>query len=100
MNKQQILKHISGFCPDITVDSDRYVYTDNNFVCGMEILDDAIIVFYPHRNKEKCDLYKGIDNYEDIVSVWAEYRHQLDKSNAKLRKIRKEELRKLVQGSV
>lgn len=53
MNKQEILRHLSGFCPDITVDSERYVYTDNNFVCGLEIMDDAIGIFYPHRRKEK-----------------------------------------------
>lgn len=100
MNQQEILRLISGFCPDITVDSGRYVHLDNNFVCGMEIMDNAIGVFYPHRNKEKVDLYTDINNYDDIVSVWSEFMHRLDKVNAKLRKLRTDELRQLIQGTV
>lgn len=97
MNKQEILRHLSGFCSDITVDAERYVYADNNFLCGLEIMDDAIGVFYPHRNKEKIDLYTGIDNYEDIVSVWAEYRDRAEKISKRMRKA---ELEKLLQGTV
>lgn len=100
MNQQEILRLISGFCPDIHVDSGRYVYTNNNFVCGLEIMDNAIGVFYPYRNREKIDLYTDINDYDDIISVWSEYMHRLDKVNAKLRKLHTEELRKLVQGSV
>jgi hypothetical protein len=84
MNKQEILRHISGFCPDITVDGERYVYTENNFMCGLEIMDNAIVLFYPHYNKEKCELYSGINDYNDIIDVWSEYRYRLQRANNKL----------------
>ena len=100
MDKHEILRLINGFCPDITVDSERYVYTSNNFVCGLEVMDNAIAIFYPHRNKEKVELYKDINNYDDIVGVWSEYMHRLDIINAKLRKLHTAELRKLVQGRI
>lgn len=84
MDKQEILRHIQGFCPDFTLDGERYVYTDNIFICGMEIHDDAITVFYPHYNQERCDVYPGINNYDDIVAVWGEYRARLAKTKKKL----------------
>lgn len=84
MNKQEILRHLSGFCSDIEVDNERFIYTDNIYVTGMEILDNAIIVFYPHYKKEKCDLYPNIDNYDDIIAVWSEYRSRVDKIRKRL----------------
>jgi hypothetical protein len=84
MNKQEILKHISDFCPDIEVDDERYVYTDNIYVCGLEIMNDAISIFYPYHSKEKCELYRGINNYADILDIWAEYRFRLNKVKSKL----------------
>jgi hypothetical protein len=84
MNKEEILRHLSGFCPDIEIDDERYVYTDNIYVCGLEITDDAITIFYPYRNKEKCERYTGINGYSDIVDIWSEYRLRLDKVKSKL----------------
>jgi hypothetical protein len=84
MNKQEILRHIAGFCPDITIDDERYVYTEANFLCGLEIMDDAIVLFYPHYNKEKCEVYTGIRGYDDIVDIWGEYRYRLKRTNDKL----------------
>jgi hypothetical protein len=84
MNKQEILRHLSGFCQDIEVDCKRFVYTDQIYVCGLEIEDDAITVFYPHRRKERCDRYTGINNYQDIIDIWTEYRLKLDKVKQKL----------------
>ena len=84
MNRQEILRHITGFCPDFTLDGERYVYTEDNFLCGLEIGDDMITVFYPHYNKEKCEVYTGIRNYDDIVDIWGEYRYRLKRCQDKL----------------
>jgi hypothetical protein len=83
MNKQEILKHISDFCPDIEVDGDK-IYTDNIYVCGLELTDDAISIFYPYHHKEKSEVYRGINNYADILDIWAEYRFRLNKVKSKL----------------
>ena len=99
MNKQEILRHITGFCPDITID-DNCVFTDNNFVCGLEIQDDTIVLFYPHYNKVKRESFTDINNYDDIIMVWNEYRYRLGKSNAKMDKLRNKELRRLIQGGI
>jgi len=84
MNKQEILRHLSGFCPDIEIDDERFVYTENIYVCGLEIADDAITIFYPRGTKEKCERYTGIDSYNDITDIWSEYRLRLDKAKSKL----------------
>lgn len=83
MDRHEILRHLDGFCQDITVDGDRYVYTDNNFLCGMEIMNGAITVFYPHYNKERCDVYP-VTKYDDIIDIWSEYRYRLNKTKSKL----------------
>jgi len=95
MNKQEILRHLSGFCPDITVDGERYVYINNNFVCGLEVSDDTITLFYPFRGKEKCEQYSNINDYDDIIAVWGEFRFR---SKTIADKLQKEKLKKLLQG--
>jgi len=84
MNKQEILRHLSGFCQDITVDDERYVYTDDIFLCGLEVGDDSITVFYPHYNKERCERFTGISGYDDIIDIWSEYQYRLKKVKSKL----------------
>lgn len=83
MDKQEILRHIQGFCPDFTLDGERYVYTDNIFICGMEVMNGAITVFYPHYNRERCDVYP-VTKYDDIIDIWSEYRYRLNKTKSKL----------------
>ena len=95
MNKHEILRHLNGFCQDITVDGERYVYINNNFVCGLEVSDDTLAIFYPHRNKERIEVYDKINSYDDIVAVWSEFMSRWNKINNKLRK---DKLDKLLQG--
>ena len=97
MNKHEILRHLAGFCPDITVDGERYVYINNNFVCGLEVSDDTLSIFYPYRKKERIDVYGNINGYDDIIAVWSEFMHRWNKINNRLRK---DKLNKLIQGSV
>lgn len=85
MNKQEILQFLDGFCPDITVDNQRYVHINNNFLCGLEIMDNAIVLFYPHYNKEKCELYSNIDNYDDITDIWSEFLYRVRQTNKRLK---------------